>query len=98
LAYLLKARKVEPEKQSLLANSIETTFVSRQRIGEHVPAVTDKHATTALLLETVFSTTSVQRGYNEDNWGNRVSSAWWSVKKRGSCKGASVQRGLERGS
>jgi hypothetical protein len=31
VAYLLKARTVEPEKQPLLANGSETTFVSRQR-------------------------------------------------------------------
>jgi hypothetical protein len=30
VAYLLKARTVEPEKQSLLANGSETIFVSRQ--------------------------------------------------------------------
>jgi hypothetical protein len=31
VAYLLKARTVEPEKQPLLANGSETKFVSRQR-------------------------------------------------------------------
>jgi hypothetical protein len=31
VSYLLKARTVEPEKQPLLANGSETTFVSRQR-------------------------------------------------------------------
>jgi hypothetical protein len=31
VAYLLKARTVEPEKQPLLGNGYETTFVSRQR-------------------------------------------------------------------
>jgi hypothetical protein len=30
LAYMLKARTVEPEKQPLLVNGSETTFVSRQ--------------------------------------------------------------------
>jgi hypothetical protein len=30
VAYLLKARTVEPEKQPLLANGSEATFVSRQ--------------------------------------------------------------------
>jgi hypothetical protein len=30
VAYFLKARTVEPEKQPLLANGSETTFVSRQ--------------------------------------------------------------------
>jgi hypothetical protein len=31
-------------------------------------------------------------GYKEDRWGNRVSSVRESVKKRGSWKGASVQK------
>jgi hypothetical protein len=31
MAYLLKARTVEPEKKPLLANGSKTTFVSRQR-------------------------------------------------------------------
>jgi hypothetical protein len=34
----------------------------------------------------------------EDNWGNQVSSLRESVKKRGSCKGAAIHRGLEHGS
>jgi hypothetical protein len=41
--------------------------VSRQLIGKHIPAATNAHATMELLLETVFSTRSVQRGYKEDN-------------------------------
>jgi hypothetical protein len=36
VAYLLKARTVEPEKQPLLTNGSETKFVSRQRLGKHV--------------------------------------------------------------
>jgi hypothetical protein len=32
VAYLLRAGTVEPEEQPLLANSSETTFVSRQRL------------------------------------------------------------------
>jgi hypothetical protein len=63
LKYLLQARTVELEKQLLLANGCETTFVSRQRFGEHVPAAADEHATIQVLLETVFYTRSVQRGY-----------------------------------
>jgi hypothetical protein len=47
--------------------------VSRQRIGKHVPAATSTHTTVELLLETVFSTRSVQSGYKEDNWGYSVS-------------------------
>jgi hypothetical protein len=60
------------------------------------------HATIKVLLKTVFSTRSVQRGYKEDNWGNRDSSVWEAVKKReswkGYRKGAVIQRGLEHGS
>jgi hypothetical protein len=72
VAYSLKARTVEAEKQLLLENGSETKFVFRQRLGKHVPAATDTHATIEVLLKTVFSTRSVQRGYREDNWGNRL--------------------------
>jgi hypothetical protein len=75
---------VEPEKQPLLANGSETTFASRQRLGKHVPAATDTHATIDALLETVFSTRSVQSGYKEENWNKRVSSVRESARKRGS--------------
>jgi hypothetical protein len=78
VTYLLKERTVEPEKQPLLANVSETTFVSRQRLGKHVPAATDTHATIEVLLG-VFSTRFVQRGYKEDSWGNRVGSVRESV-------------------
>jgi hypothetical protein len=61
--------------------------ISRQQLDIHVSAATDTHATTVVLLETVFSTRSVQRGYKEDNWGNLVISVWETVK-----------RALERGS
>jgi hypothetical protein len=46
----------------------ETITVAMQRRG--------KHASTRikLLLETVFSTRSLQRSYLEDNWGHPVSS------------------------
>jgi hypothetical protein len=74
LAYLLKARTVEPEKQPFLTNGSETTFVSRQQLGKHVPVATDTHATIEVLFEAVFSTRSMQRGYKEENWGNQVSS------------------------
>jgi hypothetical protein len=66
LTYLLKANTVEPEKQLFLANGSETVFISKQRLGKHVPAATDTHAI-EVLLETVVSTQSVQRGYKEDN-------------------------------
>jgi hypothetical protein len=82
VTYLLKARTVEPKKQPLLANDPEITFVSGHDLDKHFPAATDKHATIEVLLETVFSTMFVQRGYKEDSWGNRVSSVRESVKKR----------------
>jgi hypothetical protein len=72
VAYLLKVRTVELQKQPLLANGSETTFVSRQRLGKHIPAATDTHATIEVLLETAFSIRSLQMGYKEDNWGNRA--------------------------
>jgi hypothetical protein len=80
VAYLLKARTMEPQKQPLLANGSETTFVPKQRFGKHVPATTDKHATIEVLLETV-STQSVKTGYKEENLGKRVSSVREAVKK-----------------
>jgi hypothetical protein len=86
VAFLLNARTVEPEKQPLLANVFQTTFVSRQRLNKHVPKAKDKHAIIEVLLETVFSILSVQRGYKEGNWGNRVSSILEAVKKRDSRK------------
>jgi hypothetical protein len=39
--------------------------VSRTSLGKHVPAAMDTHATIVVLLETVFSTWFVQRGYKE---------------------------------
>jgi hypothetical protein len=95
VACLLKARTVEPDKQLLLANGSETTFVSRQRLRKHVPAAMDMHAIIKILLETVFSTRSVQCGYKEDKWGNRVSFLRESVWKKGSWKGAAIQTELE---
>jgi hypothetical protein len=56
----------------------------------------DTHETIEVLLETVFSTRPIQRGYKEDTWGNGVSSVRESLRKRGSWKGAVVQRGLQR--
>jgi sarcosine oxidase delta subunit len=46
--------------------------VSRQRIGKHVSAVTNMSTIIDILLETVFYTRSVQSGYKEDNWEERV--------------------------
>jgi hypothetical protein len=45
---------MEPEKQPLLANGSETTFVSRQRLGKHVLTATDTHAAIEVLLKTMF--------------------------------------------
>jgi hypothetical protein len=70
VAYLLKARTVDPEKQLLLANGSETIFISTKRLCKHVPVATDTQATIVVLLETVFCTWSVQRGYKEDDWSN----------------------------
>jgi hypothetical protein len=96
VAYLLKTRTVAPEKQPLLANGSETALVSMQRLGKHVPAATDTRATIEVLLETVYSTRSMKRGYKKDNWGNRVSSVREFVKEECfSLKGAAVERGLE---
>jgi hypothetical protein len=44
-----------------LETNNETTAVAKQRRGEHASA------TIKLLVETVFSTRSMQRGYKEDN-------------------------------
>jgi hypothetical protein len=98
VAYLQKAIIVETEQQPLLVNGSETTFVSRQRLGKHIPAPTDKHATIDVMLVTVFSTRSVQRGWKKDSWGNRINSVRGSVKKIGSLKEAAIQRRLKPGS
>jgi hypothetical protein len=50
----------------------------------HVSAETDKHATIEVLLETVFSTRSVERGYKEDDWVNN--STRTSQLRTGVCK------------
>jgi hypothetical protein len=44
------------------------------------------------------SARAVPRSYKENSWFNEISSVRESVKKRGSWKGAAVQRGLEHGS
>jgi hypothetical protein len=67
---MLRARILEAEKQPLLANGSETTFVSWQRLGIQVPAATDTHATIDVLLKTVFSTRSVERSYTEEAGSN----------------------------
>jgi hypothetical protein len=72
---------MEPEKWTLLAIGSKTTFAFRQWLGKHVPATMDKHAAIEVLLETMFYTRSVQRGYTEDRWGSRDSSVWECVRK-----------------
>jgi hypothetical protein len=49
-----------------------TRAISRQRLNKHVPMATDTHATIEVLLETVFYTWPVQRGYKRDNWSKTV--------------------------
>jgi hypothetical protein len=44
VTYLLKERTAEPEKQPLLANGSETTFVSTRRLGKHLSAATHTNA------------------------------------------------------
>jgi hypothetical protein len=61
---------VEPEKQPLLANGSETTFISRQRLNKDVLVAVDTHVTIEVLLETACSTRFLQRGHKEDTWGN----------------------------
>jgi hypothetical protein len=46
--------------------------VSRKWIGKHNPTTTNTNITIKLLLETVFSTRSVQSDYKEDIWGDPV--------------------------
>jgi hypothetical protein len=59
---------IDPLLGKDLETKNETTAVAIKR--------RDKHACTTLdiLLETVFSARSVQRGYKEDNWGYPVNS------------------------
>jgi hypothetical protein len=93
---LLIARILEPKEQSLPANGSEATFISMQRLGKHVAAATDMYATMVVRFETVFSNWSACKGVIRRQLGNRVSSLRESVWKRGSWKGAAVERGLER--
>jgi hypothetical protein len=67
-----------------------TKAVSRQRLSKDVPAATDTNETIEVLLETVFSALSVQRGYKTDNLGNRVIDEREALKKRGRRKEAVV--------
>jgi hypothetical protein len=75
--------------------------VSRQRISKHVPAATNTNTTIKLLLETVFSTRSVQYGYKEDIWGDPFLSKEEQRKKEKN-KSLDIEqiygRGSQRGS
>jgi hypothetical protein len=68
--------------EALLRNRRIKT-VSEQRLGKHVSEE---------LLETVFSIRSVQSGYKENNWGNRVQSRVGSSVEL--CKGGWEEMGL----
>jgi hypothetical protein len=46
---------------------VECRAVYWQLLGKHVLAARDTHASIEILLETVFYTRSVQRGYKENN-------------------------------
>jgi hypothetical protein len=48
-------------------NTVVSRAASRQRLGKHVPATKDTHATIEVMLETVFSTRSVQMSYKKNN-------------------------------
>jgi hypothetical protein len=56
-----------PSSQAFGENIVACWAVSRQELGKHVPAETDTHSKIEAVLETVFSTRSVQKGYKEDN-------------------------------
>jgi hypothetical protein len=69
-----------------MAYLLKARIVSRQWLSKHIPVRLDTHATKEGLLETVFPTWSMQKGYKEDNWGNEVSSVWDAAMKRDSWK------------
>jgi hypothetical protein len=56
-----------------------TRAVSGQRLGKHIPAATNQHATIQVLLGV--SMWSMSRSYKEDTWGDQVCSVWESVKR-----------------
>jgi hypothetical protein len=65
--------------------------VARERLGKHVPAEMDTRMN-------VVDCGSVPRTVIRKTTGATNSVLYGSLKKRGSCKGAAIQRGLERGS
>jgi hypothetical protein len=50
----------------------KTKAVSRQRIGKHVPAATNMHATIVTVVNGIFCSARAM-GYKEANWGDPVS-------------------------
>jgi hypothetical protein len=60
-----QARSRKTEKQPMLVNSSERTFISRQWLGKHIPVAMDMHATIEVLLEMVFFVWSVLRCYKQ---------------------------------
>jgi hypothetical protein len=60
--------------------------VSKQVIGKHVPAATNTQTTIELLLETWFSTRSVQSCYKEDNWVDPVGCQLRGEFYKGGCE------------
>jgi hypothetical protein len=46
--------------------------IPRQRIDKQFPLATGEHANVELLLETMFSTESVQSGYKGNIWGDKA--------------------------
>jgi hypothetical protein len=57
----------QANKQRCYATRFQTTD------HKHVPVAMNINTTIELLLETMFSTQSVQIGYKKDNWGGPVS-------------------------
>jgi hypothetical protein len=87
VARLLKERTVKPEKQPLLANGSETTFVSRQRPRNNgTKSVARQQILCKRQLNsnigTMFSAQSVPRCYNQDGMGQPVSCKSTQLKER----------------
>jgi hypothetical protein len=57
-----------------------------QQLSKHVLAARNMHITIELLLETVFSTRSMQRGCKEDDWGDPVESQHVKQRLGGWCE------------
>jgi hypothetical protein len=85
--WLPKVGKIEPEQ----------TSIAMQRLGKHIPAAMNTHATIeepvckqrtdkhtiGLLLETVFSVRSVQSGYEEEfSWEELIEFRRWQLQQR----------------